>query len=993
MSISSSTQVALRVIPVVVLLAFGLQVFPANYSFASMLDGKETRMATYDHAEETNFAISLTVDSVDVSQRSSDIVVYVDTSASQTGIYKRDSIKTLQQLLRHLNSEDRVKVIAIDLEPVAMTKGFVSPGSAELTTAIEKLNKRVALGSTDIELMLNSAANEFETKTGKNKNVIYIGDGISRAGILHNEAFGKAVVSLIDNQISASSFAIGPNRNIEMMAALANHTGGNLFVDTDHEDSVRTGASALAQTVHGSVFWPKSVNISENVVDVFPRRVPPIRMDRDSILVGTMADRSAVELTIAGSVEGIPTTMKWDLQPEASNEDFSFLTGLIFKARKDAGLTMPTVGSEGLREYARAASVEAAQLTKMGRQALAVGDATTAKKLASAALMNDPSNTTADALSMASTYKVQEPDNPFDDPAALATEQQSPFDSAPAEKPADMGSDSKEMDNSAAVDTLPQESGSDTKNDMGAITPAQEPVPQLEAPTANNDRSSLTLIAPGQDVDDFLEQAKKEDREQGGIQVLAEEDRIKIINQRARKQVQFELKRANEEIRANDAVAAIERLKNTIEVVDQTADLFDNTRSELRHTLESSLLSAQQKKLEIDDRRAIATAAIANKRAIDRARVRLLRDDELVFELISRFESLMKEGNFAAAEDVTITALEVAPDNPDVVAANKSARIAHNFERMIAIRNEKQLAFYDSMYQAELSSIPFPGDPALVFDDPEIWKAKRLRRAKYEQFRLSGNENDEKILNALEEPATLQYDETPWSEVEEALERKYRINIVLDQSARDDSLTEDEPITANLQGISLKNALRLMLKEKNATFIVRNEVLLIISLDDAEDTKYFVTNVFNVGDLVAPRSSGGVGGGFGGGGFGGGGFGGGGFGGGGFGGGGFGGGRGGFGGGGGVFCIQEPATLKLGSKADNTVEKAPAKQTSRPTVITLPTNADSATGWNDFFAQTFVDPADVRETVRSMMAEEKSREVVDVILAAIQNDQMPTLDV
>ena len=41
-------------------------------------------------------------------QVASDIVIYVDTSASQTGLYRKDTLVTLRRLLVNLNVEDRV---------------------------------------------------------------------------------------------------------------------------------------------------------------------------------------------------------------------------------------------------------------------------------------------------------------------------------------------------------------------------------------------------------------------------------------------------------------------------------------------------------------------------------------------------------------------------------------------------------------------------------------------------------------------------------------------------------------------------------------------------------------------------------------------------------------------------------------------------------------------------------------------------------------------
>jgi hypothetical protein len=173
-----------------------------------------------------------------------------------------------------------------------------------------------------------------------------------------------------------------------------------------------------------------------------------------------------------------------------------------------------------------------------------------------------------------------------------------------------------------------------------------------------------------------------------------------------------------------------------------------------------------------------------------------------------------------------------------------------------------------------------------------------------------------------------------------------------------------------------------MLEKYNATFVVKDEVLKIISLDDASDVKWFVTNVYNVGDLVAPKTSGGggfgQGGGGGQGGFGGG-QGGGGFGGGGQGGGGFGG-----GGGGGMFCVQDEKQVSL--VTDKTDSKV-AEIDRKPQAIVLADINDPQIAWSNYFSETFANPADVRATARKLMKERKPGQAVTMILAAIQHDQ------
>ncbi len=932
-----STKVALRGM-FVALLAIGFQATGANTSFAddseeSKSSTNQVKMATFDNAGETHFALSLKPQISIETERASNVVVYIDTSASQSGEFKRDSIATLKHIIKNLNADDLIQIVAVDLDPVPMTKGFVSPDSEDLNTALGNLSERVPLGSTDMEAMLVSASKAFPKETQRNNNVIYIGDGVSRGSLLHSEIFGELISGLTKNKISVSSFAIGPARNNEIMAALANNTGGNLFIDSDEQD-VRVSAVGLVNTIHGAVLWPVSGQWGDSVLESFPSQFPPLRTDRDNIILGSLADRNNVALQLTGIANGNQENITWQITPELANTEFSFLPGMIEDARKDSGLTLPTIGSEGLREFARVRTAEANRLSDLGETALAAGDRETARKLASAAinLSADPANTQADLLAMAATYKVQDDDDPFGSstktkPAPAAAK---PVSETPAAKPAE--------ETPAATPAVKTPAAAPAG---GAVT-----LPMAEETLDGG----LRMIQEGGDeIGQLLQDAK------GGSTdlLLTEEQRVAIINQKITQQVQYESKRARQELRTNPDIA-IERLKNMLEIIDQTTDLYPDTRSTLRHSIESSLLSSRQEKIAFDERQALADINIATAGQLKMEADRIARSQEEVSELINRYNSLLQEGEYSESLAVTEKAFQIAPYDPAVIVSNANAHFAKNYAEVMELRRQKEYAFQSSMFSIEQATIPFPGDPKnmMLWPDADEWRKKVIRRKKYQNIRLTGSATEEAILDALNETADLNYDERPWSEVEEELEIKYGINIVLTSSASDDSLTEDELITENLSGIRFKNALRIMLEKYNATFVVKDEVLKIISLDDAEDVKWFVTNVYNVGDLVAPKTSGG--GGFGGGGFG--------------------------GGGGGMFCIQDTEKVSL-------VTDKPASVDRKPQAIVLTDINDPTIAWSNYFGETFANQADVRATAKKLMKERNADQAVTMILAAIQHDQ------
>lgn len=96
-----TTEVALR----------GILTFVAVIAFQAVTVAQsQIRLATFDNARETYFALSVKAEPTSES-RASDVVIYVDTSASQNGAFKRDSIAIVKQILRNLSADDQVKIV------------------------------------------------------------------------------------------------------------------------------------------------------------------------------------------------------------------------------------------------------------------------------------------------------------------------------------------------------------------------------------------------------------------------------------------------------------------------------------------------------------------------------------------------------------------------------------------------------------------------------------------------------------------------------------------------------------------------------------------------------------------------------------------------------------------------------------------------------------------------------------------------------------------
>jgi hypothetical protein len=264
--------------------------------------------------------------------------------------------------------------------------------------ALEKLSQRAPLGSSDMNAVLRGALACFEQGNTPSQYIIYIGDGISRANILEPEEFQQLVKQLVKAQVSVSSYAIGPERDVHLLAALANHTGGMVYLDATSSRVAQTAGAAMARVVLTPVIWPMSGTPPEAIRESYPNIMPPLRMDRDSILIGTLGKRAALKIKIQAELEGEPIELQWQVEPDPSNDEFSFLPTLVEQARKSGGLTLATVGSTGLRELGRMIMASAESLAEIGSQAIQTGDLEGARKMAEAVLRRDPNNPRAQAI-------------------------------------------------------------------------------------------------------------------------------------------------------------------------------------------------------------------------------------------------------------------------------------------------------------------------------------------------------------------------------------------------------------------------------------------------------------------------------------------------------------------------------------------------------------------------------------------------------------------
>ncbi|MBN1911706.1 MAG: VWA domain-containing protein, partial [Pirellulales bacterium] len=339
------------------------------------------RLDRYTAGDGTSyFALSLKPTSEVAQPAACDVVILVDTSTSQTGEFRDKEFEALKGVLANLRPEDRVKLVAMDLKAIPLQKNFAAPGSDEVKEALAKLDARAPAGATDLENGLRHAAASFEGK-GRARAVVYLGDGMSPAKLITPKEFVALGDKLAQARIAVSSFVLGPRVDLALPGGLAGRTGGVMILPDDKSSATQLGGK-LGVAAHGTVYWPtRSALPADRLSEVYPKEVPPLRTDRDSVLIGTMKGDGPVQVSVTAETAAGPKELNWSVQPSPAKTK-EYLVKLVDLARRDGAATLGLVDSSSLRMAQNLNAIGAANFRDLAAEALAMGNTARAKQLA-----------------------------------------------------------------------------------------------------------------------------------------------------------------------------------------------------------------------------------------------------------------------------------------------------------------------------------------------------------------------------------------------------------------------------------------------------------------------------------------------------------------------------------------------------------------------------------------------------------------------------------
>jgi hypothetical protein len=384
-------------------------------------------------------------------------------------------------------------------------------------------------------------------------------------------------------------------------------------------------------------------------------------------------------------------------------------------------------------------------------------------------------------------------------------------------------------------------------------------------------------------------------------------------------------------IAEEDPDAAISLLKRQKSSVSAATDIDPDLRISLGKRLQGVLADVKGQKQVAEQRSVRAQERVAAIEAQRRLVDDIAIDNDRLERLIDNVRSLIETAShgdpdkYKKAEDVAEAAVNLQPGNGVATAAQVVSEASDQLYTAFFMRSLRADRFLETLEQVERSHVPFPDEPPIRWPRPEVWKALTERRKQYASVDLhKATTAERRITAALDDQTTINFADTPLTDVVDFLSRTHEIPIILDKVAIEEAgLLVDEPVNLTLAGVTLQSALKIILSESELTYVIEDEVMKVTTIEVANEK--LSTRVYPVGDLVVQLNAlslgGGAGGALGGGQGGAGGVGGqqGGQ----QGGGGFG------GGGGGAFSVAPPQVPK-GMSSQTTDKAAPVKQPADP---------------------------------------------------------------
>ena len=795
--------------------------------------------------KETLFAWQMKPQLPPSPTRPRDILILVDTSASQAGRPLQQARQIVHTLSSGLTADDRISVWTLSTPAAtrALTQDFQPASSEDVRNAADALvETEYGSGATDLKGGLKQALDTLAPNRGRQQVVLLLGDGQSAFDPVSEDDRIAIGTRMDQNDFLFFAVPLGIKVDAHNLHGLAALTGGAVVrvqEDLSKPELRDEFLGRLKAALDSPVFKAEKSSFGAEVAEIFPTKLPPLRGDKATLVMGKLAnkDMKKVTATLTGSGAGRPVTLNLSQDLPPSQSDHFFLNMMVHQWREAPHKEAPAVlqADRALALASTQVKLYRDEFLTQAAWAVTMDRLDEAAKLYTAAQRIDPNDPEAGTgLELVNKMKTGQLTK-------------SDLEKRIAEK-----ADALKLDKNGAARTVIQDIGGQP-GAGGAQPPVPgkqpPPVPGAQPPVPGKTPPGAAPPAPG----DLIREAEALRR--------IEEQRYRVL-------VDSTIRRARQLLRT-DPDQAYQDLKRQRDEILAYGGIGEAARTQLVADLNAVMQEIFLKGAEIKRQAAEEREHIARVRQRLNEFERLQLEEDRTKARIDAFRQLMQQARYELAyQEAQLMIQErisrgqaVPPAATASYIIGQHATQLREWRELVRIREDR---FLLAMMQTEKSHIPYPDEPPVHFPPAAVWRELTgLRKERYENSILGPEASPtQKKLQSILENDRISYEKdlttTPLPEVLGDLARRFDITFVINKTAFEQPAALDDARATNLganrlDGLTLGTFLDIYLRGlsvNDVTYIVRPDYIEITSYDKRLSEK--VTRVFPVADLVIP---------------------------------------------------------------------------------------------------------------------------------------------
>ena len=787
--------------------------------------------------DETYFALQLQPKLQANARMPRDILLLVDSSASQAAAPLEISRKVAALFADNLQADDRLSIMTISNDSKQISRGFRKKEDA--IASVKELAKEYASGGTNLKKGISDAVSSFESIAGRQRVLVFMGDGMSIAGPIDGADRAGLCKEMIGKEVAFFPVPIGSRMDPANLHGLASGTGG-ICMRMLPGDWVEDLHKRLQSAIEVPVLYSATLQLPKEVSEVYPSKLPPLRSDTPTLVVGKIEAGKTLEYKLEGKQLGKEVSLSVSEAIPVSEPENYFLLQVVQQWKNVKDTPALIQADRALAFAAEQNQVAVSDLKDKAQWALREDKFDAASRLFNQALELDPQDGEAKNGSKM-VQKLRD--------GKLTLEQiRKEVQPTKGETIVRIGAQGKKI--RVPVAQVPVEKDAPEK-------------PVLPAPAPNGPVAGIN-------EGDILKET---------------EARRAVADQQATQTVDEIIRNANRLV-TRDPDGAYEMLKRILDTTQTNPDLSPKGQSNLVGRIERALQGVKREGRRVKSDQDERLQLLANADARSAQTKMVVNQQERISERMRVYHNLMNQARELEAskqantirQDMVNLGLPVPQAVNAAYTVGQRGFYLREMRDLQRLRDDKWLA---TLYEVERSHVPFPDEPEIVFPDASYYARRKeykdwsdfseKRKAKYGTSTFG---DDAPLPRTIEIKNTL-LKQVRWpglkdgdfklSEVLEQLSRVYNLEFDINEKAfAADGVMDvnsqivasaDKPLPPVNGSIStvLKKILGRIPAGSTATFLIRRESIEITTGAAAIAEK--VVRIYPVADLVYPPPS------------------------------------------------------------------------------------------------------------------------------------------